>query len=109
MFLRGLHALQKIYELPLSCFSKSSISFIHSNLCEASIILPRNIFVQFFSNNYLPKEDRHHHNVGVESAPSPVAIAGLRHVVAPETKPQPSSPQLPPGQNVCADCERLIV
>lgn len=40
----------------------------------------------------------------------PPTVAGLRHVSAPENK-VPSSPQatLPPGQNVCADCERLIV
>lgn len=38
-------------------------------------------------------------------------IGGLRHVQAPETKPasNPSTQQLPPGQNICADCERLIV
>ncbi|CAH0556491.1 unnamed protein product [Brassicogethes aeneus] len=36
-------------------------------------------------------------------------IAGLRHVMAPENKPKPPTPQLPPGQNICADCERLIV
>lgn len=43
--------------------------------------------------------------------PSSPALAGLRPVSAPETKPQPSTPQasLPPGQNVCAECERLIV
>uniref|UniRef100_A0A1B6E0B2 PDZ and LIM domain protein Zasp n=1 Tax=Clastoptera arizonana TaxID=38151 RepID=A0A1B6E0B2_9HEMI len=40
----------------------------------------------------------------------PPPVSGLRHVSAPETK-IPASPQasLPPGQNVCADCERLIV
>lgn len=39
-------------------------------------------------------------------------ISGLRHVSAPENKPsQPAQDQkvLPPGQNICADCERLIV
>ncbi|XP_028048613.1 PDZ and LIM domain protein Zasp isoform X3 [Monomorium pharaonis] len=44
--------------------------------------------------------------------PSSPALTGLRPVQAPETKPQtPSSPQasLPPGQNICAECERLIV
>ncbi|XP_019885977.1 PDZ and LIM domain protein Zasp isoform X3 [Ooceraea biroi] len=43
--------------------------------------------------------------------PSSPALAGLRSVQAPETKPQPTSPQanLPPGQNICAECERLIV
>lgn len=44
---------------------------------------------------------------GVVSAP--LGIAGLRHVTAPEAKQTPSTPQLPPGQNICADCERLIV
>uniref|UniRef100_A0A0V0G8G5 Putative adaptor protein enigma n=1 Tax=Triatoma dimidiata TaxID=72491 RepID=A0A0V0G8G5_TRIDM len=39
-----------------------------------------------------------------------IPITGLRHVAPPEAKP-PSSPQasLAPGQNICADCERLIV
>lgn len=43
--------------------------------------------------------------------PSSPALSGLRPVTAPETKPQPSAGQgsLPPGQNICAECERLIV
>lgn len=40
---------------------------------------------------------------------APLGVAGLRHVSAPEAKPTPSTPQLPPGQNICAECERLIV
>uniref|UniRef100_A0A1Y1MJT0 PDZ domain-containing protein n=1 Tax=Photinus pyralis TaxID=7054 RepID=A0A1Y1MJT0_PHOPY len=40
---------------------------------------------------------------------TPLGVAGLRHVAAPENKPAPPTPQLPPGQNICADCERLIV
>lgn len=46
-------------------------------------------------------------NSGVVS--TPLGVGGLRHVSAPEAKPAPSTPQLPPGQNICADCERLIV
>ncbi|ERL87059.1 hypothetical protein D910_04460, partial [Dendroctonus ponderosae] len=45
---------------------------------------------------------------GILTAPNR-GMAGLRHVEAPQTKAAPSNPQLPPGQNVCADCERLIV
>ncbi|KAG8243271.1 LIM domain-binding protein 3 [Homalodisca vitripennis] len=48
---------------------------------------------------------------GGVSAPPPTAL-GLRHVAPPENKPpSTTSPQQPlqPGQNVCADCERLIV
>ncbi|XP_024939160.1 PDZ and LIM domain protein Zasp isoform X3 [Cephus cinctus] len=43
--------------------------------------------------------------------PSSPAVSGLRPVTAPETKPAPANSQtsLPPGQNICADCERLIV
>ncbi|CAD6208336.1 GSCOCG00003342001-RA-CDS, partial [Cotesia congregata] len=44
--------------------------------------------------------------------PSSPALTGLRSVSAPETKPQPTPPpqsSLPPGQNICAECERLIV
>ncbi|KAF6212683.1 hypothetical protein GE061_013209 [Apolygus lucorum] len=40
------------------------------------------------------------------------SVTGLRHVAPPEAQPvsspTPSNP-LPPGQNICADCERLIV
>ncbi|KAJ9591100.1 hypothetical protein L9F63_002381, partial [Diploptera punctata] len=49
---------------------------------------------------------------GIISSPP---TTGLRHVSAPETKPAPTTPHedpfkvLPPGQNICADCERLIV
>jgi hypothetical protein len=49
-----------------------------------------------------------------DSVTTPSAF-GLRHISAPETKPTPTTPQedpfktLPPGQNICADCERLIV
>lgn len=45
---------------------------------------------------------------GIVTAPNR-GIVGLRHVAAPENKPQQPKPQLPPGQNICADCERLIV
>ncbi|XP_063219279.1 PDZ and LIM domain protein Zasp isoform X2 [Bacillus rossius redtenbacheri] len=55
-----------------------------------------------------------------EPEPEPVvapvpAVSGLRHVSAPEsTPPAPCGQQdpfkiLPPGQNICAECERLIV
>ncbi|XP_034950699.1 uncharacterized protein Zasp52 [Chelonus insularis] len=47
---------------------------------------------------------------GVVTSSSP-ALSGLKSVSAPETKPPSTSPQssLPPGQNICAECERLIV
>lgn len=45
---------------------------------------------------------------GIVTAPN-IGVAGLRHVHAPENRPTPANPQLPPGQNICADCERLIV
>lgn len=35
----------------------------------------------------------------------PIAKAPLRHVSAPE----PKAPQSAPNQNICGDCERLIV
>ncbi|XP_052131402.1 PDZ and LIM domain protein Zasp isoform X5 [Frankliniella occidentalis] len=47
--------------------------------------------------------------------PTPFGVHGLRHVQAPEPKAPGSAPAqdpfkvLPPGQNICADCERLIV
>lgn len=45
---------------------------------------------------------------GIVTAPNR-GMSGLRHVEAPISRPPPSNPQLPPGQNICADCERLIV
>ncbi|PNF20664.1 hypothetical protein B7P43_G03022, partial [Cryptotermes secundus] len=60
-----------------------------------------------------PKEPEPEPSVG-DSVTTPSA-SGLRHVSAPETKPTPTTPHedplkvLPPGQNICADCERLIV
>ncbi|XP_071442449.1 LIM domain-binding protein 3 isoform X5 [Hetaerina americana] len=68
-----------------------------------------------------PKEPEPDPEVAVSMGPRPPVfpVTGLRHVSAPETKvpssDQPSSPyavpkaSLPPGQNICADCERLIV
>ncbi|KAK5646131.1 hypothetical protein RI129_004595 [Pyrocoelia pectoralis] len=55
--------------------------------------------------DYEPEPDTS--SSGVVTAP--LGIAGLKHVSAPENKPAPPTPQLPPGQNICADCERLIV
>jgi hypothetical protein len=40
--------------------------------------------------------------------PQPPQQIVTKHVTAPIDKP-PSSNPLPPGQNICADCERLIV
>ncbi|XP_060518786.1 PDZ and LIM domain protein Zasp-like [Cylas formicarius] len=45
---------------------------------------------------------------GVVTSPNRGSF-GLKHVEAPQNRPTPPSPQLPPGQNVCAECERLIV
>lgn len=50
----------------------------------------------------------------VVTSPLPPAVIGLRSVSAPETKSQPITPStprggLPSGQNICAECERLIV
>ncbi|XP_054264705.1 PDZ and LIM domain protein Zasp-like isoform X2 [Macrosteles quadrilineatus] len=44
--------------------------------------------------------------------PPPVTVSGIKHVAAPENKPPSttgSQAPLQPGQNICADCERLIV
>ncbi|CAK1604070.1 unnamed protein product [Parnassius mnemosyne] len=40
----------------------------------------------------------------------PAPVSGLRHVAAPVTKPDAplNTGGLPPGQNICEDCERLI-
>ncbi|CAH1967316.1 unnamed protein product [Acanthoscelides obtectus] len=55
-----------------------------------------------------PKTPTEEPDSGIITTPNS-GIAGLRHVHAPITKPAPPSPQLPPGQNICDDCERLIV
>lgn len=40
----------------------------------------------------------------------PPPVSGLRHVAAPiPVAPSQQSPALQPGQNICADCERLIM
>lgn len=65
------------------------------------------------------KESHHSESTSINTSttndstsPAAAAVQGLRHVQAPENKPQPAQPaqpHLPPGQNICADCERLIV
>uniref|UniRef100_A0A8D8TGE3 PDZ and LIM domain protein Zasp n=1 Tax=Cacopsylla melanoneura TaxID=428564 RepID=A0A8D8TGE3_9HEMI len=52
-----------------------------------------------------PDENRPHAPFGTHSANSSVT----RHVQAPTTNPNTTPTSLPPGQNICADCERLIV
>ncbi|KAL0840494.1 hypothetical protein ABMA28_015734 [Loxostege sticticalis] len=45
------------------------------------------------------------------AAPPPPTAAGLRHVQAPVTRPDApvnNTGGLPPGQNICEECERLI-
>ncbi|XP_063839482.1 PDZ and LIM domain protein Zasp isoform X4 [Ostrinia nubilalis] len=45
------------------------------------------------------------------AAPPPPAVAGLRPVAAPVTRPDApvnNTGGLPPGQNICEECERLI-
>ncbi|CAH2075188.1 unnamed protein product, partial [Iphiclides podalirius] len=46
----------------------------------------------------------------VSPAPAPAPVTGLRHVTAPVTKPDAplNTGGLPPGQNICEECERLI-
>lgn len=72
---------------------------------------PRANPVEFFLNISIDWTTVEPHTPSGVATPSSPALAGLRPVSAPETKPRPTTPQssLPPGQNICADCERLIV
>lgn len=46
----------------------------------------------------------------VQNGTTSPPVSGLRHVSAPQPKsPSSSQTSLAPGQNICADCERLIV
>lgn len=51
------------------------------------------------------------HIVEVGSPGSAPPMTGLRHVQAPVTRPDApinNTGGLPPGQNICEECERLI-
>lgn len=44
--------------------------------------------------------------------PTGGTVTGLRHVTAPVTRPEAPANNtggLPPGQNICEECERLIM
>lgn len=69
------------------------------------------LIIIFFNLTFQQLENNEHQ--GVVTSPAPVNVAGLRHVTAPITAPpsQTSANKsgLQPGQNICAECERLIV
>lgn len=121
--------VNKQYNTPVGIYSEESIAETLS--AQAEVLATGVLGVNFKKNEKIynaansevlkmvqeidsePKEPEPEPSV-VGSITSPSAT-GLRHVVAPDTKPTPTTPHddpfkvLPPGQNICADCERLIV
>ncbi|CAG9827251.1 unnamed protein product [Diabrotica balteata] len=120
----GPKLVNKQYNSPLKLYSEESIAETLS--AQTEVLSTGALGVNFKKNerNYdasnsevlralkeaenQPSYPDHEADSGVVTSPNS-GIAGLRHVQAPENRPQPPQPQLPPGQNICADCERLIV
>ncbi|KAJ8943354.1 hypothetical protein NQ318_002587, partial [Aromia moschata] len=120
----GPKLVNKQYNSPLKLYSEESIAETLS--AQTEVLSTGVLGVNFKKNekNYdasnsavlralkesenEPKISEEEPEAGVVTSPNS-GIAGLRHVKAPENRPAPANPQLPPGQNICADCERLIV
>lgn len=60
----------------------------------------------FFNTNFHTLQFNHHIADPGFRPRTPVAT---KHVEAPINRPIAPSGDLPPGQNICTDCERLIV
>ncbi|KAL1455239.1 hypothetical protein WDU94_009348 [Cyamophila willieti] len=122
----GKHLVNKQYNSPVGIYSEESIAETLS--AQAEVLAGGVLGVNFKKNekNYQPNssevlkmvqeadqepkspepdENRPHAPFGSHSASSSVT----RHVQAPTTNPNTTPTSLPPGQNICADCERLIV
>ncbi|XP_049840674.1 PDZ and LIM domain protein Zasp-like isoform X6 [Schistocerca gregaria] len=117
--------VNKQYNSPVGMYSEETIAETLS--AQAEVLAGGVLGVNFKKNekNYnaeksevfkmvqeIDKEPREPEpDVSAQSATGVPPVSGLRHVSAPETKPAPSTPHdaLPPGQNICAECERLIV
>ncbi|XP_066260038.1 PDZ and LIM domain protein Zasp isoform X1 [Euwallacea similis] len=121
----GPKLINNQYNTPLKLYSEDAIAETIS--AQSEVLSTGALGVNFKKNekNYdatnsavyrMLKEAENDHDpsndaepeAGVVTTPNR-GIAGLRHVSAPQTKPAPANPQLPPGQNICAECERLIV
>nr|CAI5847516.1 unnamed protein product [Callosobruchus analis] len=120
----GPRLVNKQYNTPVKLYSEDTIA--ETLAAQSEVLAPGVVGVNFKKNekNYdasnsavlrMLKETENEPRTPTEEPDSGIittpnsGIAGLRHVQAPATKPAPSSPQLPPGQNICDDCERLIV
>nr|CAH7743658.1 unnamed protein product [Callosobruchus chinensis] len=120
----GPKLVNKQYNTPVKLYSEDTIA--ETLAAQSEVLAPGVVGVNFKKNekNYdasnsavlrMLKETENEPRTPTEEPDSGIittpnsGIAGLRHVHAPVTKPAPSSPQLPPGQNICDDCERLIV
>ncbi|VEN63935.1 unnamed protein product [Callosobruchus maculatus] len=120
----GPKLVNKQYNTPVKLYSEDTIA--ETLAAQSEVLAPGVVGVNFKKNekNYdasnsavlrMLKETENEPRTPTEEPDSGIittpnsGIAGLRHVQAPATKPAPSSPQLPPGQNICDDCERLIV
>lgn len=111
----GPKLVNKQYNSPMALYSEESIAETLS--AQAEVLSTGALGVNFKKNekNYNAAQSevfkmlQEAEKEPKSPEPASTGVAGLRHVVAPETKPAPATPQLPPGQNICADCERLIV
>ncbi|XP_065162911.1 PDZ and LIM domain protein Zasp-like isoform X4 [Atheta coriaria] len=120
----GPKLVNKQYNSPIGLYSDQSIA--ESITAQSEILSTGAVGVNFKKNekNYdasksavfsmlqeaerEPRESEAEPDSGVVTAPLG-GLVGLKHVEPPAQKPAPPTPQLPPGQNICADCERLIV
>ncbi|GLG97100.1 LIM domain-containing protein jub [Gryllus bimaculatus] len=101
--------VNKQYNTPVGMYSEETIAETLS--AQAEVLAGGVLGVNFKKNEKSYNPDTAPVPGSVTSPP----VSGLRHVSAPETKSTPTTPHedpfkiLPPGQNICADCERLIV
>jgi hypothetical protein len=72
-----------------------------NNLVE-STSLPVSPYQQIISQPMSQQQQQQHHHQHQQNIVT-------KHVTAPIDKPASNNNPLPPGQNICADCERLIV
>ncbi|KAK9721662.1 PDZ domain [Popillia japonica] len=116
----GPKLVNKQYNTPVGLYSEESIAETLS--AQAEVLSTGVLGVNFKKNekNYdasnsavfrmvqeadkEPRDQEAEPDSGVVSAP--LGVGGLKHVQAPETKPVSTAPQLPPGQNICAELNR---
>ncbi|KAI4465023.1 pdz and lim domain protein zasp [Holotrichia oblita] len=116
----GPKLVNKQYNTPVGLYSEESIAETLS--AQAEVLSTGVLGVNFKKNekNYdasnsavfrmvheadkEPRDQEAEPDAGVITVP--LGTGGLKHVQAPETKPVSTAPQLPPGQNICAELNR---